>query len=47
MIRRAALAALLLATLFAGPTAAADSVLRRDNGAEPGTLDPEKFESIP
>ncbi|HLZ65603.1 MAG TPA: peptide ABC transporter substrate-binding protein [Aliidongia sp.] len=47
MIGRTALAALALAALLAGQTAAADSVLRRDNGAEPGTLDPEKFNTIP
>jgi oligopeptide transport system substrate-binding protein len=51
MIRRAALAAVLslalLSPALVARQAAADSVLRRDNGAEPGTLDPEKFESIP
>jgi oligopeptide transport system substrate-binding protein len=44
-------AALLLLTLLAVHPAQADtkpdSPLRRDNGAEPGTLDPEKFESVP
>jgi oligopeptide transport system substrate-binding protein len=46
------LAALALLALLAvhpaeAATGTAASVLRRDNGAEPGTLDPEKFESIP
>jgi len=46
MISAAVRAAALL-LLFAANTAVAETVLRRDNGAEPGTLDPEKFESIP
>jgi oligopeptide transport system substrate-binding protein len=46
MISAAVRAAALL-VLFAAHAALADTVLRRDNGAEPGTLDPEKFESIP
>jgi oligopeptide transport system substrate-binding protein len=39
--------ALLLALLLVTTAASAGTLLRRDNGAEPGTLDPEKFESIP
>jgi oligopeptide transport system substrate-binding protein len=43
----AALRVFTLLLLLAGQTALADTVLRRDNGAEPGTLDPEKFDTIP
>jgi len=38
---------ILALLLLMSQTALADTVLRRDNGAEPGTLDPEKFETIP
>jgi len=37
----------LVLLLLMGQAALADNVLRRDNGAEPGTLDPGKFETIP
>ncbi|MDB5362828.1 MAG: oppA 3 [Rhodospirillales bacterium] len=50
MISAAVRAPLLTLTLLMpllGQTALADTVLRRDNGAEPGTLDPEKFATIP
>lgn len=43
----AAVRAVAFLMLFMTQIALADSVLRRDNGAEPGTLDPQKFESIP
>ena len=43
----ASLRAFVLLFLLIGQTALADSVLRRDNGAEPGTLDPQKFVTIP
>src|SRR5262249_42064028 len=40
-------ALLLLLFLWCAGAVRAETVLRRGNGAEPGTLDPQKYDSIP